>query len=211
MKKRIAAFVVLLMNVLALNAQNDNLSIKDFLGTWYTRDKSQKLVVKKKIITSYNIYSSRDTENAVFSMWNVIRKFPDYPEDLNFITDGNPIYNAAQLFFEMEGYKFDLHQVIGVKNKDQISKEFRPFKQIEERMNRSFKENYHYTNGYGSLDQANSYMVLYVAFFNFLRRHSSLGYTAPVHLHELDEFPLMTDKWLKLIELSQKYHPQSQN
>lgn len=66
MKKRIAAFVVLLMNVLALNAQNDDLSIKDFLGTWYTRDKSQKLVVKKKIITSYCLSSESNVYEKVF-------------------------------------------------------------------------------------------------------------------------------------------------
>ena len=162
----------------------------------------------KKIITSYYIFSTRDTRNAVISMYNVIRKFSPYPDDLTFITDANPIYNAAQLFFEMNGFSFDLHQVIGVKNRDEISARYRPQKQTEERLNRTFKENYYPTNGYGSLEQANSYMVLYVSFFNFLRRHSSLGYKPPVEIPELSEIPLMQDKWLRLIELSSKYHQQ---
>jgi hypothetical protein len=95
-----------------------------------------------------------------------------------------------------------------VKNRDEISARYRPQKQTEERLNRTFKENYYPTNGYGSLEQANSYMVLYVSFFNFLRRHSSLGYKPPVEIPELSEIPLMQDKWLRLIELSGKYHPQ---
>ena len=159
-----------------------------------------------KVITSYQIFSNRDTQNAVISMWNVMRKFSPYPDDLTFITDGNPIYNAAQLFFELCGFKFDLHQVIGVKNHDETSKKYRPFKQTEERLNRTFKQNYYPTNGYGSLEQANAYMVLYVAFFNFLRRHSSLDYKAPVQLDAFKDSDLMPDKWLKLIDLSDSYH-----
>jgi transposase-like protein len=164
---------------------------------------------EKKIITSYYIFSQRDTRNAVISMYNVIRKFyPDLPDDLEFITDGNPIYNAAQLFFGMHGISFDLHQVIGVSNRDETSAKYRPQKQTEERLNRTFKQNYYPTNGYGSLDQANSYMVLYVAFFNFLRRHSSLGYNTPVHNEEIDGAGLMPDKWLKIIQMSSQYHPE---
>lgn len=159
-----------------------------------------------KVITSYQIFSERDTKNAVISMWNVMRKFSPYPDDLTFITDGNPIYNAAQLFFELCGFKFDLHQVIGVKNHDEVSKKYRPFKQTEERLNRTFKQNYYPTNGYGSLKQANAYMTLYVAFFNFLRRHSSLNYKSPVQLDEFKDTDLMPDKWLKLIEISGSYH-----
>ncbi len=53
---------------------------------------------------------------------------------MTLITDGNPIYNAAQVFFEINGIKFDLHQVIGVKNLDEESQKYRPFKQIEERL-----------------------------------------------------------------------------
>lgn len=160
----------------------------------------------KKFITSYSIFSTRDTKNAVSSIWNVLRKFTVLPDDLAFITDGNPIYNAAQLFFQMNGYKFDLHQVIGVKNNDDTSRLYRPFKQTEERLNRTFKENYYPMHGFGSLTEANSYMVLYTAFFNFLRRHSSLNHLPPVILECFDQHDLMPDKWLKLIQASAAYH-----
>lgn len=159
-----------------------------------------------KIITSYDIFSNRDTRCCVKAMWQSLSKYEKIPEDLSLIADGNPIYNAAQLFYELNGIKFDLHQVIGVKNNDEESKTYRPYKQIEERLNRTYKQNYYGTNGYGSLECANSYMVLYVAFFNFLRRHSSLGFKTPVEDDLFDDEDLMPDKWLKLIKLAHQYN-----
>lgn len=89
------------------------------------------------IITSYNIHSTRNTYDAVESIYTSLSKYQVLPDDLSMITDGNPIYYAAQLFFKLNGLNFDLHQVIGVKNKDEVSKLYRPFKQIEERLNRT--------------------------------------------------------------------------
>lgn len=160
----------------------------------------------RKIITSYDIHDTRDTENACRAIYRCMNFYNKIPEDLTFITDGNPIYNAAQLFFKINGIPFDLHQVIGVKNKDEESRTYRPFKQIEERLNRTYKMNYHGTNGYDRLETANSYMVLWVAFHNFLRRHSALGFKTPVDDNLFDDCSLMTDKWLKMIELSSQYH-----
>lgn len=165
---------------------------------------------EKKVITSYTIYPVRDTKCACISIYDCLRHYDKIPEDLTLITDANPIYNAAQLFFELQGIHFDLHQVVGVKNRDEISKEFRPFKQIEERLNRTYKQNYYGTNGYDKLECANSYMVLFVCFFNFLRQHSALGYKAPVDEGLFEDNMLMQDKWLRLIELSSQYHHQEQ-
>ena len=159
-----------------------------------------------KIITSYDIFKNRDTRCCVKAMWQSLNKYRKLPEDLTLIADGNPIYNAAQLFFELNGIKFDLHQVIGVKNDDEESRKYRPFKQIEERLNRTYKQNYYGTNGYSSLECANSYMVLYVTFFNFLRRHSSLSFKTPVQDELFEKQDLMPDKWLKLIRLAHKYN-----
>ena len=159
----------------------------------------------KKIITAWHIYPNRDTRNAVESILMALNKYEKIPEDLLIITDGNPIYNAAQLFLSMNGINFDLQQVIGVSNKDETSKKYRPFKQAEERLNRTYKQNYHGTNGYSNNRCANIYMTLYVTFFNFLRTHSSLGYKTPVELEELQECTLMPDKWIKLLNISQQY------
>lgn len=159
----------------------------------------------KKIITAWHIYPNRDTRNAVESILMALNKYEEIPEDLLIITDGNPIYNAAQLFLSMNGVNFDLQQVIGVSNKDETSKKYRPYKQAEERLNRTYKQNYYGTNGYSNNRCANIYMTLYVTFFNFLRTHSSLGYKTPVELEELKECILMPDKWIKLLNISQQY------
>ena len=159
-----------------------------------------------KVIASYTIYADRDTKNACQSIYDCLSKYESIPEDLLLITDGNPIYNAAQLFFHINGIDFTLKQVIGVKNKDEESKEYRPYKQIEERLNRTYKQNYYGTNGYHTLECANTYMVLYVCFFNFLRQHSSLKYKTPVDDNLFNDNMLMQDRWLKLIELSSQYY-----
>lgn len=158
-----------------------------------------------KIITSYKIYKERDTKAAVESILMSYNKYKDPPNDLLIITDGNPIYNAAQIFLKLNDVKFDLQQVIGVSNNDNISIQYRPIKQAEERLNRTYKQNYYGTFGYHSLTSANIYMVLYVCYFNFLRRHMALDYKTPVILPELSDIQLMPDKWLKLIQLSALY------
>lgn len=159
-----------------------------------------------KIITSYTIYPTRSTFEACQSINDCLAKYESIPDNLTLITDANPIYNAAQLFFHLNGIDFDLHQVVGVKNNDEESKKYRPFKQIEERLNRTYKENYYGTNGYDNIEGANSYMTLFVCFFNFLREHSSLGYKTPVDDNLFADDTLMPDKWLQLIEYSTQYH-----
>ncbi len=160
---------------------------------------------KSKIISSWKIYDHRDTKSAVESILMSCHKYDKIPNDLLVITDANPIYNAAQIFLKMNDVKFDLQQVVGVSNKDEISKIYRPYKQIEERLNRTYKQNYYGTNGYQSLTTANVYMILYVTFFNFLRRHSSLDFNTPVELDNLKHIPLMPDKWITLINMSKSY------
>lgn len=155
-----------------------------------------------KIITSYDISSTRNTLDACRAIYHSLSHYEKLPDDLSIITDGNPIYTAALLFFKMNNINFDLHQVIGLSNKDEISKKYRPFKQIEERLNRTYKMNYHGTNGYQSLRCANEYMVLFTCFFNFLRRHSALNYKTPVDDGLFDNDELMPDKWLHIIDLA---------
>ena len=158
---------------------------------------------KTKIITSWKIYDHRDTRNAVESILMSLHRYQgNVPEDLTVITDANPIYNAAQIFLGMNDIKFTLQQVVGVSNKDEISKKYRPFKQIEERLNRTYKQNYYGTTGYKSLKSANVYMILFVTFFNFLRCHSSLDYKTPVELDMFDDNSLMPQKWISLINHS---------
>jgi hypothetical protein len=55
----------------------------------------------KKIITSWKIYKNRDTKCAVESILMSLHRYHNnIPEDLLVITDANPIYNAAQIFYQ---------------------------------------------------------------------------------------------------------------
>ncbi|MRY42714.1 DDE-type integrase/transposase/recombinase [Clostridium beijerinckii] len=159
----------------------------------------------KKIILSYRVSPHRDTETAVKAIDDVLSKLKEIPEDLNLITDGNPIYLLAQHFFASHSIKFDVTQVIGLTNKDEISKEYRPLKQIIERLNRTFKGNYRATTGFGSPNGSVAFVTMFVAYFNFLRPHSALEGKTPVILEELESMPNMPTRWCKFIELSQDF------
>ncbi|WP_250160139.1 DDE-type integrase/transposase/recombinase [Caloranaerobacter azorensis] len=157
----------------------------------------------KKILISSLVSKKRDTSAACTAIKQVIDCFKEIPEDLTFIFDGNPIYLLAKMFFAKNNIQFDLKTVIGLTNDDPISAEFRPYKQFIERLNRTFKDNYRHTNGFGSFDGAISYVTLFTAWFNFLRPHSALNGKVPIPINELNKYETMPAKWAKLIELAQ--------
>jgi len=160
----------------------------------------------KKIILSYRISPDRDTEAAVRALDDTLKKIGQLPEDLSFVVDGNPIYQLAQHFFYQNGIHFDLRQVIGLTNNDEVSREYRPLKQIVERLNRTFKREYRTTFGFKSSAGSEAFTILFVAYFNFLRSHSALeAKRVPVIIPELKHIPNMPGKWIALISLAQEY------
>jgi transposase-like protein len=160
----------------------------------------------KKIITSYQVFNKRDTFSAVVSLYQTFKKYNgELPKDLKVIVDGNPIYNAAWSYFKSMDINFDLFQVIGLTNNTDTDKDYRPFKQVTERLNRTFKDDYIQMNGFGNINSANSYMVLFSTFFNFLRPHKSLDYKSPVEIDGFDKLPHMPSKWLSLLKMSYSY------
>lgn len=156
----------------------------------------------KKIIISHDVFSTRCTFSAIKAISMALSKFKRIPESLSIVTDGNPIYLAARQFFLQNDVSFDIHQVIGLKNKDAVSREYRPHKQVIERLNRTLKWCYRPKNGFKSLETANSFLTLFATFFNFLRPHSTLEKRVPVEIPELKNLPHMPARWLKLIEMS---------
>ncbi|APM41134.1 transposase [Clostridium kluyveri] len=159
----------------------------------------------KKIILSYRVSPNRDTLSAVEALDDVLSKLKDIPKKLNFIVDGNPIYLLAQHFFASEDINFDITQVIGLTNNDDVSKEYRPLKQIIERLNRTFKGSYRTTCGFNSSDGSIAFVTLFAAYFNFLRTHSTLNHKVPVQIPVLQSLQTMPARWCKLVELAQDY------
>jgi transposase-like protein/rubredoxin len=158
---------------------------------------------EKKIITSYQVFKNRDTLAAIKTIYQTLQKYPELPDNLRLIVDGNPIYQLAQIFFSNKGIPFELIQVIGLKNTTETDRLFRPYKQCTERLNRSFKqESYLTMNGFNSLEKANGYLLLFTACFNFLRPHTALGHQVPIEIPELQKCATMPEKWLKLLKLS---------
>lgn len=159
----------------------------------------------KKIILSYPVSPNRDTNTAIRAIDEVLQKMNEIPENLTFVVDGNPIYLLAQHFFAQHDISFDVKQVIGLTNEDPVSTEYRPLKQIIERLNRTFKGNYRSTHGFGSEKGSVAFVTLFVAYFNFLRPHASLEGNVPVVNPQLQGIPTMPARWTKLIELAQQW------
>ena len=113
---------------------------------------------------------------------------------------------AAQQFFHEFGdkFKFSITQVIGLTNDDEVSKEFRPYKQMIERLNRTYKVSYRPTNGFDNIDGANYDLALWVAYYNFLRPHKHTGYKVLNEVELLKGAENMPGKWQLLIFLGQQ-------
>ena len=159
----------------------------------------------KKIVTSYRVFEKRDTLSSIKAAYSTLSKYETLPESLKIISDGNPIYNVAVQYWTQNGLPFQLYQVIGLTNQDDISKEYRSQKQIIERFNRTLKYYYRPKGGFTNIDNANNYMVLFATYNNFLRPNKALEWKTPVQLPELDNICNMPNKWIELIRLANEY------
>ena len=103
-----------------------------------------------------------------------------------------------------EKFKFDITQVIGLTNDDEVSKEYRPYKQMIERLNRTYKASYRPTNGFDSYDGANYDLALWVAYYNFLRPHKHNRFRSLVEDDIIKNGENMPGKWQLMIFLGQQ-------
>lgn len=165
----------------------------------------------KKIFLAYPISKNRDTKLAIQAIDDLLNKLPEVPSEaensheLKLIVDGNPIYLLAQQFFAEHKIHFDVKQVIGLTNRDDTSKEYRPLKNVIERVNRAYKTNIRHFFGFRSLSGAQAFTTLFVTFFNFLRPHSALDDNTPVILDDLVNAQNMPSRWVKLIKYAQDF------
>ena len=155
---------------------------------------------KKLKITAYHIDTSRDTLPAIIAIKEAIRTAS--PNLKTFIiTDGNPSYqNAIHFLNESLDNKLNLKNVIGLQNLDSVSTRFRPFKQLIERLNRTYKFHMRAAAGFSSKNGAVSLTTLFVTFYNFLRPHMSLNYKVPVPLNFLNGIDTLQGRWAALIQ-----------
>jgi len=87
----------------------------------------------KRSIIGYRISQERDAGACIPAMRMAFTHFKKIPDNFHFITDGYSAYIlAAQQFFREfgDGFKFHITQVTELTNDDEVSKEFRPYKQM---------------------------------------------------------------------------------
>jgi len=153
----------------------------------------------RSIITAYKVSDSRSEIPAVETMYMANEKHlkNQNADPLLFVSDGNPSYQAAVTFLKSEGVDIELKQVIGLKNKDEISALYRYLKNLVERLNRTYK---HYAvNCFQNIEGASSHLALAVTNYNFIRPHSSLNHKPPVIINRLKDIPLIQDVWADIL------------
>src|SRR5690554_796667 len=159
-------------------------------------------------IIGYQVSDNRGVGPCILAMRMAFRHLKNLPSKFRFIADGYSAYPlAAQQFSlkEKDPLHFDITQVIGLTNDDEVSTEFRPFKQMIERLNRTFKSSYRVRCGYDNFEGANYNVSLWVAYYNFLRPHKITKHKKPLNEVEmLDGVDNMPAKWQLLIFLGQQ-------
>ena len=173
--------------------------IKTFV--WFIMDAASRSII------GYRISSERDVGACILAMRMAFRHLKKLPENFRFIADGYSAYVlAAQQFLREYGndFKFNITQVIGLTNEDEVSKEFRPYKQMIERLNRTYKTSYRPTNDFDNIDGANYELALWVTYYNFLRPHKHNNYKVLNDIKMLHGANNMPGKWQLLIFLGQQ-------
>ncbi len=155
-------------------------------------------------ITAYHVADNRGTQHAIISMNEAIRTATP-KQNITLVTDGNPSYPAGIHFLNAqinEHPDIQHRKVIGLQNLDDESEKWRSFKQLIERLNRTYKYHVRPAAGFNGINGAVSLTTLFVTHYNFLRPHMSLLYKPPVHLPELENISTIQGKWTKILSLA---------
>lgn len=156
----------------------------------------------RRAITSYHVANSRDTLPATVAMTEAIRT-ANNTQQITLVTDANPSYQAGIHFINQSREpKLSHKKVIGLQNLDSESTEFRPFKQLIERLNGTYKFHIRAACGFASSVGAVALTTVFVTYYNFLRPHSSLNYSVPIPIKDLVGIPTIQGKWSKILDLA---------
>lgn len=84
-------------------------------------------------IIGYHISDNRGGGPCILAMRQAFLYLKELPKNFKFIADGYSAYPLATQQFDLESkgkFKFDISQVIGLTNDDEVSKKHRPYKQM---------------------------------------------------------------------------------
>jgi len=168
---------------------------------WFIMDAVSRSVI------GYRITDNRSVGPCILAMRMAFNRVKNLTKNFKFIADGYSAYPLAAQQFSLRdkhSLDFDITQVIGLTNDDAVSKKYRPYKQMVERLNRTFKATYRCTCGYNNFDGANYSVALWVAYYNFLRPHSSKKFMTLNSVDALTKSDNMPGKWQILLYLGQQ-------
>jgi len=169
--------------------------------TWFT------IGTTSRAIHAYHLSDARQTRDALITLSETIRTAPK-GTTTEFVADGNPAYDSAIHAINhpalREGSTLPLQRrtVIGLTNQDSESTEYRAFKQIVERLNRTYKFHTRARSGFKDFNGAVSLTVLFVTHYNFLREHCALGYKTPVSIPDLKGIRTLQGRWTKILHMA---------
>ena len=160
----------------------------------------------RSAICGYNLSNSRETEPAL-SLLNICYGPPHSPKcaTAELVTDGLPSYDSAVVAYNTAAREHSEQDVltkrtvIGLQNLDPESEAYRSFKQLVERLNRTYKFHTRPRAGFKNFDGVVALTTLFVAFYNFMRPHGRLKSNPPVPLACLQGERLYPKMWVELL------------
>jgi len=188
-------------NLAALTSEERDITIDGITHyTWFIIGRA------RSAISGYNLSSTRGTQPA-FALMQSTYGPPDAPkcDNAQLVTDGLPSYTSAIAAYNNEAAKHDAQlrldkrTVIGLQNLDPESEQFRPFKQLVERLNRTYKFHTRPRAGFKSFDGVVALTTLFVAFYKHMRPHGRLKATPPVPLKCLQGQTLYPNMWIEML------------
>jgi transposase-like protein len=168
--------------------------------TWFI------IAQNRSAICGYNLSDNRGAEPAL-ALLNSCYGPPDSPKCSSgqLVTDGLPSYDTAVVAYNhaatdaSQTHVITKHTVIGLKNLDPESETYRVFKQLVERLNRTYKYHTRPRAGFKNFNGAVALTTLFVAFYNFMRPHGRLKGNPPVPLASLKGETLYPKMWTELL------------
>ena len=169
--------------------------------TWFIIEQS------RRAICGYNLSDTRGTEPAL-SLLNSCYGLPENPKCTSgeIVTDGLPSYDSAVVAYNTAAIKSSGNEVlakrtvIGLQNVNAESEEYRLYKQLIERLNRTYKYHTRPRAGFKSFDGAVALTTLFIAFYNFMRPHGSLKQQPPIRLDCLQKHTLYPAMWVEMLQ-----------
>lgn len=166
---------------------------------------------KRRAICGYNLSQTRGAQPAIATLCNAFGPPDATTPTHTLVRDGLASYDNAVHAYNHEARKLgreatdkamDSITVIGLENLDETSTEYRAFKQLVERLNRTYKFHTRPRAGFKSFDGACALTTLFVAYYNHLRPHSALDNEVPVPLKELAGVTRYQEQWKRLLALA---------